>query len=235
MLVADDFLCPPSVLSDVAKSEDFRTVLHSPAQREGRDQAAFGRLGDGRAAAQHVLLATTQENLRTIQAIPAPQRQTGQKKVGLSKESDLIDFVQQPVLANLIARQSERIDHGGLFDLARSNETYRYSTTHDLTVFDHADLLQISLEFASRDARGLTTVSSQILGFTTLSDLIPASRLQVSIELELFGSFDAFVFLKRTHSLNSFLTGTYRDMRMRATGNSIRWLRRSGARYSDSG
>ena len=75
---------------------------------------------------------------------------------------------------------------------------------HNSTIFDDLDFLQILTVNAFTDTSGLASVTAQILCFAAFNFLVSPARLQVSIQLHLSRTLDAFVFFRVLMVQNSF-------------------------------
>ncbi len=101
--------------------------------------------------------------------------------------------------------QCERIRRNRLRNGTGADESHRNLACHNSTIFDDLDLLQILTVNAFTDSSGLASVTAQILCLAAFNFLVSPARLQVSIQLHLSRTLDAFVFLQGTHDTKQFL------------------------------
>ena len=105
-----------------------------------------------------------------------------------------------------VCRQSERVRDLWLDDSAGPNQADGNNSANDLAVFDDANLPQVSLKLATRNASGFAAVSTEVLGLATLTQFVSATRLEVSVEFQLFRSLNSLVFLECAHRVSSFMS-----------------------------
>lgn len=107
--------------------------------------------------------------------------------------------------ALVVNRECKRIRRDRLRNRTRPNQSHGNPAGDYRSVFNNLNFLQVLAIHPFGDAGRFPPVSAQILSLAAFDLLIAAAWLQVSVQLQLSGSLDAFVLLQGTHGPTQFL------------------------------
>jgi hypothetical protein len=99
----------------------------------------------------------------------------------------------------VLFRESEWVLSDGLGDGTGANQANGDSTGDHGTVFDNLNFLEVAAVDSLGDARGFTAVASEVLCFTAFRLFVAATGLEVAVEINKSGAFDAFVLFQSAH------------------------------------